>query len=198
MGRRADKRASAWAVSAAALLLAGTVSAGETAAQERREGQWLTVGVGAGFDQVACQVCASDFKSGLAGLVRFGGTLSPRLLIGVEVDGWTRRDEEVRQYLGSLGPVLLWYADATARFHVKLGAGAVGFRASQEGEALTAVAFGVNAGLGYDHPITGSLSVTPFANLVLAPFATLKLDGEEAVSGATLGLVQAGLGITWH
>ena len=74
----------------------------------------------------------------------------------------------------------------------------MGFRASEDGEALTSLAPGVTAGIGYDYPITETLSLTPFTNLVLAPFAGLNVNGASAVSGATLALLQGGLSLTWH
>ncbi len=163
-----------------------------------RGGQWIGVGLGAGFDQVACDVCAGDPKPGMAGYVRFGGTFGSRLLLGAEFDLWTRKDEEVRQYLGSLALVALLYGDASSRLYFKGGFGAVGFRAEEEGDALSSLTYGVQVGLGYDFPIGRGLSITPFANLVLAPFADIDFNGDPASSGATLGLLHGGVGLTWH
>lgn len=180
----------------AAMLVA--LSAASIEAQVQREGQWLAVGLGGGVDQISCGVCQGDPKTGITGFVRFGGTISDRLLLGAEFDGWTRSDESIRQYMGALNAIAVLYAGPEARFHVKGGVGAMGFRASEEGDALTALTFGVTAGAGYDFPIRENLSLTPFASLTLAPFANLKFNGELAQDGATLGLLQAGLGLTWH
>lgn len=182
-------------------LALGTVAPAGVAAQVGtpvRDGQWLGVGLGGGLDQVACGVCAGEPKPGIAGHVRFGGTLSRTFLLGGEFDLWTRGDEGIRQFLASLGIVGLFYAGPDSRFHLKAGAGAVGFRAAEDGDELTALTFGVTGGLGYDYPITETLSLTPFASLTLAPFADLKFNGDLAVGDATLGLLQAGLGLTWH
>ena len=179
----------------------GALAPAQAAAQSAapvRDGQWLGVGLGGGLDQVACGVCAGEPKPGIVGHVRFGGTLSRKLLLGGEFDLWTRRDEGTRQFLASLGAVALFYADRDGRFHLKAGAGAVGFRAAEDGDELTALTFGITGGLGYDYPITETLSLTPFASLTLAPFADLKFNGDLAVGDATLGLLQAGLGLTWH
>jgi hypothetical protein len=158
----------------------------------------LGVGFGGGFDQVSCDICAGDPKPGLAGYVRFGGTLSPRLLIGAEFDGWTRGDEGIRQYLGSLGAVVLWYTRPDGSLYLKGGLGAVGYRAEEDGDALTALTFGGQAGIGYELRIADNLSLAPFANLVLAPFAGLKFNGDPATDGAMLAMLQGGLGLTWH
>jgi hypothetical protein len=166
--------------------------------QIEREGQWLAFGLGPGFDQISCGVCQGNPKPGIAGFVRFGGTVSDRLLLGGEFDGWTRGDDGIRQYLGSLSAIALLYAGPAARFHVKGGLGAVGFRASEEGDALTSLSLGLTGGVGYDFPIRENLSLTPFASLTLAPFASLKFNGDLAQSGATLSLLQGGLSLTWH
>ncbi len=199
--RGSDARVAALVAALGLCVALGALAPGAAFAQGDvpvRDGQWIAVGLGGGLDQVACGVCASTPKPGIAGHVRFGGTLSRRLLLGGEFDLWTRGDEGVRQFLASLGAVALFYADPDARFHLKAGAGAVGFRASEEGDELTALTFGITGGLGYDYPITETLSLTPFASLTLAPFADLKFNGDPAVGDATLGLLQAGLGLTWH
>lgn len=174
------------------------IGAGEAAGQSAREGQWLGVGLGGGVDQVACSVCAGDARPGIAGHLRFGGTLSSRLLVGGEFALWTRSDDGVRQFLAALSAVGLLYGGPDARFHLEFGAGAVGFRASEEGDELTALSVGVTGGVGYDVPLSPTLSLTPFASLTLAPFADLHFNGDLSVGGATLGLLQAGVGLTWH
>ncbi len=180
--------------------LAGLVDPGAAVAQDvsTRGGQWIGVGFGGGFDQVACDVCAGDPKPGMAGYVRFGGTFGSRLLLGAEFDLWTRKDEGVRQYLGSLALVALLYGDASSRLYFKGGFGAVGFRAEEEGDALSSLTYGAQVGLGYDVPIGRGLSITPFVNLVLAPFADIDFNGDRAAGGATLGLLHGGVGLTWH
>ncbi len=177
--------------------IAGAVSFAGASAQ-MREGQFIAVGLGGGFDQISCEVCAGTPKSGLSGFVRFGGTVSDRVLLAAEFDAWTRGDEGVRQILGSLTGVALLYAGPEARLHFKVGGGAVGYRASEDGNDLTALTIGVTAGLGYDYPVSETLSLSPYANLVVAPFATLNADGNPAVSGATLAMLTGGLSLTWH
>ena len=174
------------------------LSAAATAGQTQRDGQWLAVGLGAGVDQVSCGVCQGNPNPGVTGFVRFGGTVSDRLLLGAEFDAWTRSDESIRQYMGALSAIAILYAGPEARFHVRGGLGAMGFRASEEGDALTALTFGITGGVGYDFPIRETLSLTPFASLALAPFASLKFNGELAEDGVTLGLLQGGLALTWH
>ena len=169
-------------------------------AQVQREGQWLAVGLGPGLDQVSCSICRGTPKPGIAGFVRFGGTISDRLLLGAEFNGWTRSDGEdpIRQYMGALSAVAIAYAGPEARLNLKAGVGAVGFRASEDGDELTALTIGLTGGIGYDFPIRENLSLSPFASLTLAPFASLKFNGELAEDGVTLGLLTGGLSLTWH
>lgn len=182
----------------ATLLCLATPSSGEGQTTPVRDGQWLGVGLGGGLDQVSCDICAGDPRPGYAGYVRFGGTLSSRLLIGGEFNGWTRSDEAIRQYLGSLSAVLLWYTRPEGSLYLKGGLGAVGYRAAEDGEALTALTLGGQVGVGYEYRIGDNLSLSPFVNLVLAPFASLRFNGSPATGGATLALLQGGLGLTWH
>lgn len=193
--RQRVRMAGRMAAVVAVLVVSGV---GRASGQTEREGQWLAVGLGPGVDQVSCGVCQGSPNPGIAGFVRFGGTISDRVLLGAEFDGWTRGDEGIRQYIGSLSAIALLYAGPDARFHVKGGLGAVGFRASEEGDALTALSLGISGGVGYDFPIRENLSLTPFASLTLAPFANLKFNGDLAQSGATLSLLQGGLSLTWH
>ncbi len=181
-----------------AVLFLATPDSGQGQTTPVRDGQWLGVGFGGGFDQVSCDICSGDPKSGFAGYVRFGGTLSSRLLIGAEFNGWTRGEESIRQYLGSLSAVLLWYTRPDGSFYVKGGLGAVGYRAAEDGDALTALTVGGQVGIGYEYRIGDNLSLAPFANLVLAPSAGLSFNGDHATGGATLALLQGGLGLTWH
>jgi hypothetical protein len=175
-----------------------TLGVGDASGQIEREGQWLAVGLGGGVDQVSCAVCQGTPEPGIAGFVRFGGTLSHRLLVGAELDGWTRGADEIRQVLGSLSAIALLYAGPEARFHIKGGVGVVAFRATEDGDALTALSPGVTAGVGYDFPIRENLSLTPFASLTIAPSANLKFNGDLAQGGATLSLLHGGMSLTWH
>ena len=192
------RRSSLTVAAVGAILALATPDSGQGQTAPVRDGQWLGVGLGGGFDQVSCDICAGDPKPGFAGYVRFGGTLSSRLLIGAELNGWTRKDEAIRQYLGSLGAVFLWYTRPEGSLYLKGGLGAVGYRAEEDGDALTALTLGGQIGVGYEHRIGDNLSLTPFANLVLAPFAGLSFNGDPATDGATLALLQGGLGFTWH
>jgi hypothetical protein len=186
------------AAAVGAIFALAVPESGEGQTTPLRDGQWLGVGFGGGLDQISCDICAGDPKPGFAGYVRFGGTLSSRLLIGGELNGWTRSDEAIQQYLGSLSAVFLWYTRPEGSLYLKGGLGAVGYRAEEDGDALTALTLGGQVGVGYEHRIGDNLSLTPFASLVLAPFAGLSFNGDPATDGATLALLQGGLGLTWH
>lgn len=162
-----------------------------------REGQWIGFGVGAGLDQISCDICTTTPKPGISGYFRFGGTLSERLLLGGEFTGWTRTDDGVRQMLGGLQAVAYWYTNPEGSFYLKGGFGAVGFRSEAEGDALTSLNLGGQFGLGYERRVASSISLVPFANLLVAPFSSLSFNGEEATRASVL-LIQAGLGVTWH
>src|SRR2546428_13228679 len=54
-----------------------------------REGFWVSFGLGYGSAHEKCDGCADTTVGGVTGFVRLGGTLSRRLLLGGEIDGWT-------------------------------------------------------------------------------------------------------------
>ena len=182
----------------AAALIVLAASAGSAQDVPPREGQWIGVGLGGGIDRIMCDICRSTPRPGVSGYLRFGGTVSPSLLLGGEFNAWTRSDEGARQIIGALQAVAYWYPDPDGRFYLKGGVGAVGFRSEAEGDALRSLDPGIQAGTGIEYPIGAGLSMTPFVNFILAPFSTLTFNGDVASSGATVSMLQAGVGLTWH
>jgi hypothetical protein len=163
-----------------------------------RSGQWISVGAGGGVDRVGCDICSGTLRVGLSGYAAFGGTLSQHVALGGALSGWTRSDEGIRQLVGSLLAVLRWYPKADGPWHFSGGLGAVGYRAEEEGDALTSLSPGLQVGAVYERWISGGVTLSPFATLTVAPIATLKFNGDPAASGANIALLQAGLGVTWH
>jgi len=184
------------AMAAAALLAWPTTANGQ--APRTRQGQWISVGAGAGFDRVGCDICTSTPRVGLSGYAAFGGTLGSRFTLGGALSGWTRSDDGVRQIVGSLLAVLHWYPKSEGPWRFSGGVGAVGFRAEEEGDALTSLSPGFQVGAAYERWVGSGLTLSPFANLTVTPIATLSFNGEPAATGANVALLQAGLGVTWH
>ena len=77
---------------AAAVLAIATPASAQDAPAGRHQGFWIGFGIGTGSD-LSDQ--ARDARSGIAGYVRLGGTITPRLLVGGELSGWVRRQDDV-------------------------------------------------------------------------------------------------------
>lgn len=182
---------------ALAILLAAPAGASAQDASSGRGGQWFAIGVGGGFDEVACGVCSLEPRSGVGGHLRFGGTVRTGLRVGAEVTGWTRSEESVRQSMGAATAIALIHPNR-GPFYLKGGLGVMGFRAEDDGAALTALSFGLQAGVGYDLFLSDVISITPFVDLTVAPRANLNFNGDLAERGVTLALLNAGIGLTWH
>lgn len=88
MGRSAPLIA---AVVLAASALAPTAALAQAAS---REGFWCGIGGGAGRAEVTCDDCDDESrKTGGSGYVKAGWTLNPRVLLGGELNVWTRRED---------------------------------------------------------------------------------------------------------
>lgn len=152
---------------------------------QTREGFWFNAGLG--YGSLGCQDC--DSRTGaLSGNLAIGGTVSPRFLLGVGTNGWTKSEDGVTLTVGTLTALARFYPSATGGFFLEggLGVGSVSANVSGFGSSSESGA-GVVLGLGYDVRIGKNVSITPFWNGV----AINTGDGD-----ANFG--QIGLGITIH
>lgn len=171
------------------------------AAQEgpTREGFWWGFGLGYGWVHVGCDICDSDRSTSISGLGRAGGTINSRVLLGAEANGWTRSEDEVDEYLGSITVVAYWYTRPGGNFHLKTGFGYAAYRIDDGENALTSSGFGPQIGAGYEFRLARSLSLAPYLNaLITLPTGKIYLNGDQQADDVSLGLIQLGLGVTWH
>lgn len=172
---------------AAGVALALVAFASNASAQHAqiRQGFWFNVGLGAG--SLGCDDCTSR-TNGLSGQLSLGGTISPRFLLGVGTNGWTKEEDGVTLTMGSLAALARFYPSATGGFYLTGGLGIARLDlglADYGSESDT----GVSAllGIGYDIRVGQNVSLTPFWNGIGGSF-----DGY----GANFG--QIGLGLTIH
>jgi hypothetical protein len=139
---------------------------------QARDGMWFNAGLG--FGSAGCDGCSSRVNE-LSGGISVGGTITPRLLLGVTT-GWSRSDTT----LGTLDARLRFYPGVASGFFV---AGGVGLGDAYGND------FGVGTvlGLGWDLRVASNVSLTPFWNGVLA---------KSSVTNINVG--QVGLGVTIH
>jgi len=164
-----------------------------------RQGLWWSVGPGYGWAYVSCDICDSYRDRGLSATGRVGGTLSRSVLLGAELNGWTRSEEEVDEYLGIIGVATYWYPNPRGGFHLKGGLSYVAYRIDDGEDAITSTGFGPQLGLGYDFRVARRFSIQPYVSAVLTlPTATIDFNGNRQADGGRLSLIHAGLALHWH
>lgn len=189
-------------VCAAVLLATVPLAVSELMAQDgaerHREGIWYGLGAGAGWDRLACDICAGDRIGGLSGYLQAGGTLQSDWLLGAELKFWNKGDESVDQLLGAFSIVALWYPNPARPFHVKGGFGYMALHAEDGENTLSSTSFGPQVGVGYDLPIGPRVFVTPYASWMITPFGDLTFNDTKIRGGVRSTLLQLGIGVTHH
>ena len=159
-----------------ALALATTASAQEG---QTRQGFWI--GGGLGYGSLGCDGC--DRLGGVSGYMKLGGTFRQNVLMGVEINGWTRSEFGQTMTMGNLSGAAYWYPMSDGGLFVK---GGLGYSVVDDGFA-SETGFGLLGGLGYDIRVGRNLSLTPVANWYSGSF-----------SPGSLNVLDIGLGITSH
>lgn len=150
-----------------------------------RDGFWFNFGFGYGV--LGCKDCDGTLN-GLTGGLVFGGTMSPRFLLGVGTTGWTKSEGGATLTAGTLDARLRFYPSSTGGFFLTggLGLGSIGADVSGFGSAST-TGVGLVLGIGFDVRVGENLSLTPFWNGV-----GIQTSDADANYG------QIGLGLTFH
>lgn len=208
-GHRTAKAVRRGSIISASLLI-GTLLVGgsKAAAQEtstaskagdysHRQGLWMGAGLGAGFDRVFCEICDGSVQAGWSGYLRLGGTVSPRILLGGELTGWLRGQDEATKSMGAVSFVAYWYPGGD-NLYLKGGGGVIGFRSADGENAVSSTTFGPNLGFGYEQLISPKVSIVPFFNVLVAPSGTLRFNGDEVIDNVGFVLWQGGVGVTLH
>lgn len=161
-------------------------------ASRAKGGAWFTAGVGGGWARVNCAICRTDRNAGPSAAVRFGTTVRPGLLIGAELDGWTRSSDDVRSMLTAGGAAAWIYPNPERGLFLKAGAGLV--RYSLDAEVSTNL-FGVQLGAGYELPIGRSLSIVNSVGLIASSFGALRSDDGTVADDVSISLFQIGIAL---
>jgi hypothetical protein len=167
------------------VLLASTAFAQQA---QTRQGFWVGGGMGYGSLGLSCDGCGDvDRTGGLSGYAKLGGTLRSNILLGVEMNGWTKSEAGGRVTMGNFSGAAYWYPMVTNGLFIKAGAGYSALSADDGVSSATDSGFGVLGGLGYDIQVGRNLSLTPVANWFRGGF-----------DGGSANVLQIGLGVTSH
>ncbi len=177
------------------LTIGGT---GAAAAQhpQTREGFWIGFGFGYGSSHLSCgSGCAfadSAKGGGATGFIKLGGTVSPQLLLGGEVNAWVKDVGGATESVGNVSFAAYYYPAAASGFFLKGGVGYASYRLS-DGGSVDGRGFGLLAGLGYDVRVGRNISITPVGNFYFGS------DGDvDIIPSVKHTVFDFGVGITFH
>jgi hypothetical protein len=170
----------------ACLLLAGSLSAqAQPAPEPRNRGFWI--GVGLGYGSLGCDDCGGEREGALNGTLRLGGTISPKLRLGVSTNAWYKDESGVTLSMSNLSAIAMFFPSATGGFHLTGGLGVSLLSLDVSGlgsDSETGV--GAVLGLSYDAMLGRSFALTPYINFVGGSF-----------DGGSANFWQVGLAATW-
>jgi len=162
-----------------------------------REGFWIALGLGWGSATLSCDGCATTRYGSSAVTIRLGGTLNRHLLLGGELNAWSRNKSGVTETVGDMTAVAYFYPSASGTFFIKGGVGVAVYDANTSPK-LQSGGLGVNVGVGIDLYLGRTFSLTPYASFLSAVSGNMKVGGTDTGVAAKPNLFQAGVAVSWH
>jgi len=158
-----------WFVSVAALA--------QTTDEQSRTGFWAGLDVGIASVQRSYSMTGNTSETTFALTLSGGYAWDPRLLLGVELGGWTLQasdwwwnsNSSQGQGIETIFAIARYYPIANSRLFVKGGGGLVHYWTNQAGES-GARGWGGVIGVGYDVYVKGSLRVAPLVSYSFGSF----------------------------
>ena len=180
----------------------GRASARAAAPSNDRAGYSVSLGLGGGSNGISCVGCATTRENGASGYLRVGKGFTPSLMMGLELNGWNKTENNVEGRTGMLSAIAQWYPSMTNGFFLKSGLGmgrtSINDRSVTPNDKLQATGFGYQAGMGYDMSIARRWSITPYVNYLATAGAKAQLNGVSTNEKFDANYVQYGLGLSWH
>jgi hypothetical protein len=167
-----------------------------------RDGYSLSLGLGGASTAFTSAGATGDRQNGASGYLRVGKGMSSTLMMGVELNGWNKTENNVTGRTGMLSAIAQWYPSVTNGFFAKggLGIGRTTFddKTTAPTSQVKATGFGYQVGMGYDMGLGSRWSVTPYVNYLATASANATLNGADMNQKLSANYVQYGLGLTWH
>lgn len=178
------------------------------AAQERTG---FVVGFGGGYGSsgIACDDACQDTKRANSGVgyLKLGWTLTPRVVVGGEVNFWTKSETEqgnkATVNLYSTSVTVTYYLRPDDGFFVKAGGGGsfIDTELDVNRSRMTldlGTGPGVLLGAGYDFSVSRRVKVTPAFNFWYGWPGDLRILGQTGVTGWKQGVWDVTLGLTFY
>jgi len=168
---------------------------------QQRQGFWISLGGGVGSAIVKCDDCEGGREISGVGSLRLGGTLNDRLLLGGEVNLWSKEQSGTTVKLYDMLATLTIYPRPSSGFFFKAGAG-VSFLDSEVINFARFFTFdlgtgvGLLAGAGYDLRVRRNVSITPAVSFWYGRRGGGRLG--ELVGNWSHNVVDFTIGVTFH
>jgi hypothetical protein len=168
---------------AAALLVSGAAPTVAQANPQTRDGFWIGFGVGSG--SLGCDDCGSRESAG-SGYLKMGGTINQQLLIGGQIDGWSKSTNGATLTFANVAAVVYFYPWVDGGLYLMGGVGGSSIKVDVGQFSNQTNGTGYTVGLGYDWRVAKSFALTPYVTVIGGHF-----DGGNA------NMYHLGLGFTW-
>jgi hypothetical protein len=166
------------------------------------DGFTMSFGLGNGSAGVSCTGCATDRNNGLSGYLSMGSAMSRSLVLGGELNGWSKSKNGSDSRIGFLTGYAQWYPSTSNGFFLKPGLGfgsiSVEDKTTVPSNKLTSSGFAYQMGMGYDFRMSHNFSLTPYASYMATTSAKAKFNGTDAGYDLNTNNFQLGVGLTWH
>jgi hypothetical protein len=167
-----------------------------------RDGYSLSLGLGGGSGGVSCAGCGTERQNGASGYLRVGKGFTPSVMLGLELNGYNKTEDNLTSRETMLSAIAQWYPSTTNGFFTKVGAG-MGRTTADDASAtptnkLQSTGFAYQLGLGYDWSIASRWSITPYANYLSTTGAKAQYNGVDMGTKMDGNYFQYGLGLSWH
>jgi len=157
-----------------------------------REGFCIGFGFGYGSVSYSCSGCTSE--GAVSGYLKLGGTLSPKLLVGGETNGWTKSQSGGTFTAANASAALYFYPAPTSGFFLRGGLGFASASASVSGNSFSQSGVGLVFGMGFDVRVGTKTSITPIANFNWGSLTGNQIFGEPVKQS----MLQIAVGVTFH
>jgi hypothetical protein len=164
---------------------------------QTREGFWIGFGFGYGSAHGACSSCGGANWGGATAFLKLGVTLSPSVLLGGAVNGWSKSRGGVTTALGNVTASVFYYPAVKSGLFVTGGLGFSDYMASGD-SSTTGNGWGFTLGAGYDVRVGRNVSLTPSVHFVYGGVGDLQESGTTVLTGWRQRVIDFSLGITFH
>jgi hypothetical protein len=179
---------------AALILLAGAALPAAAQSAPHRQRFFIGFGFGGGGGEVSGNTDAS----GGTGWVTLGGTLSPKVRLAGDIQGFSPNDNSDFT-MGTSTVAVLFYPSANGNFFLKGGVGAAEVSFKGPGPDGNGIGFGSVLGAGYDIMVGKRVSITPQFTIFGGQTGDVEdSDGNAIRNDVHFGIATLSVGIVFH